>query len=224
VSRSAEPLSVEGVEVPLSVRLDGAVGDGPLLVFGHGAGAGIDHATTASIAAACADAGVAVLRYQFPFMERQGGSGFGRDAPTVAVATVAAAVARGRSLAGGHPLLAGGHSYGGRMTTHAAAEERLDGVAGLVLLSFPLHGARKPARERGEHLPDVPVPMCFLSGTRDAMAEASLLEAVAADCVDARLEWIADADHGWKAPKRTWPDGPFAELGRRIAAFAGTFG
>lgn len=199
--------------------MDGPVGEAPLLVFGHGAGAGIDHPSTQAIAAALVARGLAVLRYQFPFMERQGGSGFGRDALPVAVATVAAAVSRGREIAGTAPVLAGGHSYGGRMTTHAAAEGALGELAGLVLLSFPLHGARKPATERAAHLPEIAAPMLFVSGERDAMAEAPLLEDCVAALGDARLERIPGADHGWKAPKRVWPEGPLPAVADVVAAW-----
>ena len=217
--RGSTSLHVEAAGLDVSLRLDGDVGRAPLLVFGHGAGAGIDHPSTAGIAAALAERGVAVLRYQFPFMEKQGGVGFGRDALPVAVATVAAAVARGRALAGGAPLFAGGHSYGGRMTTHAAAEGGLDDAAGLVLLSFPLHGAKKPSAERAAHLPEVAVPMLFASGARDAMAEAPLLEDCVAALGDADLVRVPGADHGWKAAKKLWPDGPLPAVADAVAAW-----
>ncbi len=218
-AEDAAVLTIPEAGLDVSIRLDGPVGDAPLLVFGHGAGAGIDHATTAGIAAALAERGFAVLRYQFPFMERQGGAGFGRDPLPVALATVAAAVAHGRSLAGSAPVFAGGHSYGGRMTTHAAAEGRLDGLSGLLLLSFPLHGARKPGTERAAHLAAVKQPMLFVSGERDAMAAAPLLEDCLAALPDAQLVRIPGADHGWKAPKRLWPEGPLPPVADAVAGW-----
>ena len=215
-----EPLQVEGVELPLSTRLDGDVGRGPLLVLGHGAGAGIDHPTMKSLSAAFVAAGLTVLRYQFPFMERQGGKGFGRDAPAIACATVRAACARGVELAGGRPVLAGGHSYGGRMTTLTASAKPIAGVDGIVCLSFPLHAAKKPSSERAEHLASVEAPLLFVSGARDALADGPLLEEVVAALPAARLERIGGADHGWKAPRRCWPEGPFHEIAARVARWA----
>jgi predicted alpha/beta-hydrolase family hydrolase len=212
------------IEVPeageaVSARLDGPVGEGPLLVFGHGAGAGMDHPVLAAFADAFAARGIATLRYQAPFMERKGGRGFGRDPLPVAVGTVAAAVTEARRRAAGHPVLAGGHSYGGRMTTHAAAEDRLEGVAALVLLAFPLHGPKQPSKARAAHLGRIGTPMLFVSGERDAMAGAPLLEEVVDALPDARLVRIAAADHGWKAPRRRWPEGPFGAVGAAVAAF-----
>jgi predicted alpha/beta-hydrolase family hydrolase len=219
-ARDGEALRIVVPEADLDVsaRLDRPVGPAarrsdappgedaavPLLVFGHGAGAGIDHPLIEGLAAAFVAAGIAVLRYQFPFMERRGGGGFGRDPLPVAVATVAAATACARSRCEGASLFAGGHSYGARMTTHAAAAERLHGVRGCVLLSFPLHAPRKPSMDRGAHLDAVGLPLLFLSGSRDAMAEAPLLEALVARCGAAQLLRIEGADHGWKAPRRRW--------------------
>ncbi|MEE4383786.1 MAG: alpha/beta family hydrolase [Pseudomonadales bacterium] len=212
------------IEVPeaglaVSARLDGPVGEGPLLVFGHGAGAGMDHPVLDAFAVAFAARGLATLRYQFPFLERKGGRGFGRDPLPVAVGTVAAAVAEAQRHAGGRPILAGGHSYGGRMTTHAAAEGRLGGVRALVLLAFPLHGPKRPSTARAAHLGRIGTPMLFVSGERDAMAGAPLLEQVVDALPQARLVRIAAADHGWKAPKRRWPEGPFDAVGAAVADF-----
>lgn len=212
------------IEVPeahlaVSARLGGPVGEGPLLAFGHGAGAGMDHPVLAALADAFAARGIATLRYQFPFMERKGGRGFGRDAPAVAVGTVAAAVAEARRQAAGHPVLAGGHSYGGRMTTHAAAEGRLGGVAALVLLAFPLHGAGRPAKDRAMHLAALRLPMLFVSGDRDAMAAPGLLEEAVPEAADACVVRIPGADHGWRVPKRRWPEGPFEAVAAAVAGF-----
>ena len=216
---AAGTLAVAGADRPLSTRLDGPIGDGPLLVLGHGAGAGIDHPGMADLAGALAERGLAVLRYQFPFMERRGGAGFGRDPLPLAVATVAAAVERGRALAAGRPLFAGGHSWGGRMTAHAAAAGLLPEIAGLVLASFPLHGAKAPGTERARHLPGLGLPLLFVSGERDALARAPLLEDCIAGLGAAELARIAAADHGWKAPKRVWPDGPLPAVADAIAAW-----
>ncbi|HSG89514.1 MAG TPA: alpha/beta family hydrolase, partial [Pseudomonadales bacterium] len=214
-------LDVPEGDVRVSVRLDGEVGGAPLILFGHGAGAGIDHPLIVAIADTLVAEGLAVLRYQFPFMERQGGRGFGRDAPALATATVAAAAAFATTRAAGRPLFAGGHSYGGRMTTLAAAEGRLGGVAGLVLMSFPLHAAgRQPptvaACERAAHLPEIDVPMLFLSGERDAMARSPRLEEVVHGCRAATLTRIEGADHGWKTARRRWPDGPFGAVAAEV--------
>jgi predicted alpha/beta-hydrolase family hydrolase len=214
-----EFLEVPEAHMRVSVRFDGAIGQTPLIVFGHGAGAGIDHALLEGIALALVDEGLSVLRYQFPFMERRGGSGFGRDAPAVALATVAAAAELGVTRAAGMPVFVGGHSYGGRMTTLAAAAGRLSKVAGLVLLSFPLHGAKRPARDRGLHLPQIDLPMLFVSGARDAMAEAPLLEEIVGACPMATCVRIDGADHGWKAARRRWPAGPLGAVAREVRHF-----
>ena len=209
------PVPEAGTEV--STRFDGPIGEAPLLVFGHGAGAGVDHPLMDGFAAASTGCGLAVLRFQFPFMERRGGRGFGRDPLPVASATVRAAVAEGRRHAGDRPLFAGGHSYGGRMCSHAAVDGGLPGIERLVLLSFPLHGAKRPDTQRAAHLAQVGLPMCFVSGERDAMATAPLLEEVVAALPATSLTRIPGADHGWKAPKRIWPDGPQQEVARVVA-------
>jgi hypothetical protein len=216
-------LPVPEADTSVSIRLDGPVGEVPLLVFGHGAGAGIDHPLIDGFATAFVAAGLAVLRFQFPFMERRGGRGFGRDPLPVAIAPVRAAVAEGRRHCGDRPLLAGGHSYGGRMCTHAAVEDGLPGVSGLALLSFPLHGAKRPDTQRAEHLMQIRLPMCFVSGERDAMATAPLLEEVVATLPAAELVRIPGADHGWKAPKRIWPHGPQQEVARVVGDWASKF-
>lgn len=219
MSRGAT-LPVPEADTSVSIRFDGPVGAAPLLVFGHGAGGGIDHPLIEGFGAAFAAAGLAVLRFQFPFMERRGGRGFGRDSLPVAIATVRAVVAEGRRRCGDRPLLAGGHSYGGRMCSHAAVDGGLPGVSGLVLLSFPLHRAQRPGAQRAQHLAQVNRPICFVSGERDAMATAPLLEAVAASLPAASLVRIPGAEHGWKAPKRIWPDGPQQEVARVVADWA----
>jgi uncharacterized protein len=144
-----------------------------LLVLAHGAGAGMRHRFMESICAKLADRGVATLRYQFPYMEK----GIKRpDSEAVLTATVRAAVTAAKEYAAGIPILAGGKSMGGRMTSLAAAKEPLDGTKGLVFFGFPLHAAGKPSADRGNHLLDVKVPMLFMQGSRDALADLKLLK------------------------------------------------
>src|SRR5881628_2242230 len=144
------------------------------LVLGHGASTNMRHATLQTIAERMADAGIATFRYNFPYMEH----GRGRDSREVCTATVRSAVAAAHRAALDLLLLAGGHSFGGRMTSTAASESPLDGVRGLVFFSFPLHQPGKPDTQRAEHLAAVTVPMLFLSGTRDELAALDLLRPV----------------------------------------------
>src|SRR5215813_13901030 len=142
-------------------------------VLAHGAGAGMRHASMEAIAAGLAERGIATLRYQFPYMEK----GSKRpDPPALAHATVRAAVAEAGRACAGLPLIAGGKSFGGRMTSQAQAKAPFDGVKGIAFFGFPLHPAGKPSSERSKHLAGVKIPMLFLQGTRDALAELSLLE------------------------------------------------
>ena len=144
-----------------------------MLVLAHGAGAGMRHRFMEAVAVALADSGVATLRYQFPYMEKR----IKRpDAETVLTDTVRAAMAAAKKIAGDLPLFAGGKSMGGRMTSLAAARQPLDGARGLIFFGFPLHAAGKPGAERGEHLAAVNVPMLFLQGSRDALADIKLLK------------------------------------------------
>src|SRR5436305_15170816 len=142
-------------------------------LFAHGAGAGMQHPFMADVAAGLATRGVATLRYQFPYME-QGGRR--PDPPKLEHATVRAAVAETARHLSKVPLIAGGKSFGGRMTSEAQAAAPLAGVHGLVFLGFPLHPAGRPSAERGKHLSDVHVPMLCLQGTRDALAALDQLE------------------------------------------------
>jgi len=188
-------------------------------VLAHSAGAGMDHASMRAVAAGLADAGIATLRYQFPYMER----GSRRpDPPPLCHATVRAAVAAAARLAPELPLVAGGRSFGGRMTSQAQAIEPLAGVRGLGFLAFPLHPAGEPADSRAEHLARVSVPMLFLSGTRDALAQRSLLEAVVARLgTRATLSLIEEADHSFHVPKSSGRRDAdvLAEVLRRLAAW-----
>lgn len=171
------------------------------LALAHGAGVGMAHKSMAALAEELAERGVATLRYQFPYMER----GSRRpDPPAVAQAAVRAACARAAGLARGLPLFAGGRSFGGRMTSQAEAAAPLPGVRGLVFFAFPLHPAGKPSVSRAEHLAKVEVPMLFLQGTRDALAELKLLEpAVGALGARARLVLAPDADHAFHVPAKS---------------------
>ena len=172
-----------------------------LYLFAHGAGAGMTHKSMASNAEGLAERGIATLRYQFPYMEK----GSKRvDPPKVAHAAVRAAAAEGLRLAADLPLFAGGRSFGGRMTSQAQAVEPLPGVRGLAFLGFPLHPAGKPGIERAEHLSRVQIPMLFVSGARDALAEMDLLKPVSAGLgARATLHVVADADHSLKVPAKS---------------------
>src|SRR5580693_2132717 len=146
-------------------------------VFAHGAGAGMTHPFMETFAAGLGERGIATLRYQFPYMEK----GSRRpDPPAIAQAAVRAAVAEAGLSCPGLPLIAGGKSFGGRMTSQAQAVAPLAGVRGLAFLGFPLHPAGKPSSERAKHLAEVHVPMLFVQGTRDNLAEMSLLVPVVA--------------------------------------------
>jgi predicted alpha/beta-hydrolase family hydrolase len=171
------------------------------LVLAHGAGAGMTHRSMAAIADGLAERGVATLRYQFPYMQRGGKR---VDPPAVAQATVRQAVAAARSQAPSLPLFAGGRSFGGRMTSQAQAQAPLDGVHGLVFFAFPLHPAGKPSDSRAAHLADVAVPMLFLQGSNDALADLALLERTVASLGDrGSLELIAQADHSFHVPAKS---------------------
>jgi uncharacterized protein len=170
-------------------------------VFAHGAGAGMTHPFMAKVAAGLGERGIATLRYQFPYMEK----GSKRpDQPSVAHAAVRAAVAEAARCCGDLPLIAGGKSFGGRMTSQAQAIAPLAGVHGLAFFGFPLHPAGKPSNDRAKHLADVHVPMLFLQGTRDALAELTLLEPVVkALGPSATLHPVRDADHSFHVLARS---------------------
>lgn len=171
------------------------------LVLAHGAGAGMMHRSMVAIAEGMAERAVATLRYQFPYMER----GSKRpDPPVLAHAAVRAAVAEAARLAPDLPLFAGGRSFGGRMSSQAEALAPLAGLRGLVFFAFPLHPAKKPGTERAAHLSAVTLPMLFLQGTRDALAEPGLLQGVVADLgARATLHQIDGADHAFHVPAKT---------------------
>ena len=194
-------LSISVGDATVSALLIRPPGATALYVFAHGAGAGMTHKSMTSNAEGLAERGIATLRYQFPYMEK----GLGRpDMPRVAHAAVRAATAEAARVAPDLPLFAGGRSFGGRMTSQAQALRPLPGVRGLAFIGFPLHPAGKPGIERAEHLCDVRVPMLFVSGARDALAEMELLEPVVARLGNhAKLVLIADADHSLKVPARS---------------------
>lgn len=170
-------------------------------VLAHGAGAGMGHSFMAAVAEGLLQRDIATLRYQFPYMER----GSKRpDSPPVAHATVRAAVAKMADLLPDTPLFAGGKSFGGRMTSQAQAAMPLPGVRGLIFLGFPLHPAGKPSQDRAKHLSDVTIPMLFLQGTNDKLAELDQLQPVCKSLGKrATLKLFADADHSFHVPART---------------------
>ena len=170
-------------------------------VLAHGAGAGMTHPFLASVAKGLVDRNIATLRYQFPYMEK----GSKRpDTPKVAHAAVRAAVEEATRKLPGVPLIAGGKSFGGRMTSQAQSIEPLPGVVGLAFLGFPLHAPGKPSDERAGHLFDVKVPMLFLQGTRDDFAQLDLLQPLAKKLGKrATLRLFEDADHSFHVPART---------------------
>jgi uncharacterized protein len=170
-------------------------------VLAHGAGAGMTHPFMAAVATELAGRGIATLRYQFPYMEKGGKR---PDPPKIAHATVRAAVAEAARRLPQLPLIAGGKSFGGRMTSQAQAATPLANVRGLVFLGFPLHPANRPSAERGDHLFEVQVPMLFLQGTRDALAALDQLEPLCkALSKRAVLKLFQDADHSFHVPART---------------------
>ena len=190
-----------------------------LLVLGHGASTNMRHANLQTIAERLADVGIATFRYNFPYMEH----GTGRDSQAVCTATARSSVAAAHKAAGDLPLLAGGHSFGGRMTSTAASESPLDGVQGLVFFSFPLHQPGKPETKRAEHLSSVTVPMLFLSGTRDELADLELLKPVCKKLGKrATLHLLDTADHGFRVLKRSRKSAEdvFVEMARVVREWA----
>ncbi len=172
-----------------------------LYVFGHGAGAGMTHAFMEAAAERLAEYGVATFRYNFPYKEA------GRKAPNPApilIKTVRSAVTFASGLAGDLPLFAGGKSMGGRMTSTAASKDALDGVRGLVFYGFPLHAPGRDSADRGAHLAEVGLPMLFLQGTRDKLANLELLTPLVNGLKPRpTLHIVDDADHGFHVPKRS---------------------
>jgi predicted alpha/beta-hydrolase family hydrolase len=172
-----------------------------LYVFAHGAGVGMNHPSMAANAQGLAERGIASLRFNFPFMEKRTGR---PDPPRIAHVAVRAAVGAAGEMAGDLPLFAGGRSYGGRMTSQAQSVAPLPGVRGLAFLGFPLHPAGKPGIERADHLAEVQIPMLFVSGSRDALAELDLLKSVVEPLGErATLHVIDQADHSLRVPAKS---------------------
>ena len=192
----AQPITIPVGADQVSGLLLRPPGAKALYLFAHGAGAGMTHKAMESNAQGLAARGIATLRYQFLYMEK----GSKRpDAPRIAHAAVRAAAAQAVALAPDLPLFAGGRSFGGRMTSQAQALDPLPTVRGLAFLGFPLHPAGKPGIERAAHLANVAVPILFVSGERDALAELDLLNPVVAALGDrATLHLVAHADHSFK--------------------------
>ena len=202
---ASDPLTiaVEG-GIPVSALLNLPSAARACYILAHGAGAGMQHPFMSAAASELAALGIATLRFQFPYMQRRSRR---PDPPALCHATVRAATLEAARRAPGLPLFAGGRSFGGRMSSQAQAIEPLPGVRGLAFLGFPLHPAGRPADSRADHLSRVQIPMLFLQGTRDALAERSLLEALVARLGErASLVWAQDADHSFHAPARTGRD------------------
>jgi len=183
-----------------------------LLVLGHGSGTNMRHRFMQELSDALNDVGIATFRFNYPYSEKGGGM----DGEKVRLATVRAAVEMAKKQAKGLPVFAGGHSMSGRMFSMAQAEEVMDGLKGIVFFAFPLY-ASKPNTERAEHLKDVKVPMIFLSGQRDKMADLKLLGPVVKKLKTAMLYEIDTADHGFKVLKRRNTDEPVMDELARVA-------
>ena len=202
----------------LLLRPDGAR---LLYVLAHGAGAGMRHPFLESISQRLAERSIATLRYQFPYMEQRARR---PDSPAVAAATVRAAVMEAARVAPGLPLVAGGKSFGGRMTSTAQAEAPLPGVRGLLFLGFPLHPPVRPGDSRAEHLAQVRIPMLFLQGDRDDFADLKLLKPLVKRLGDrATLHHVEGGDHSFHVLKRSGRTDTevMGELVGRIADWAG---
>jgi hypothetical protein len=202
MSASGEPITIELDETQrVSGLLSVPAGARACYVLAHGAGAGMTHPFMAQVSAGLAERAIASLRYQFPYMERRAKR---PDPPALAHATVRAAVAEAARRLPDFALVAGGKSFGGRMTSQAQSAAALPRVRGLAFLGFPLHPAGKPSDERARHLFDVRVPMLFLQGSRDALADLALLRPVIDKLGDrASLRVFDDADHSFHVPARS---------------------
>ena len=185
-----------------------------LLVLGHGSGTNMRHRFMEELSGALNDVGIATFRFNYPYSEKGGG---GMDGEKVRLATVRAAIETAKENADGLPVFAGGHSMSGRMVSMACAIEPIDGLRGIVFFAFPLHASKKNT-ERAEHLKSVKVPMLFLSGQRDSMADLDLLQPVVDDLPGATLHVVDTGDHGFKVLKRRNTDEPVMEELARVSA------
>ena len=194
-----------------------------VLVLGHGAGAGMYHANIENIAIRLAEQKIGTFRYQFPFMERGGG----RDSEKVSLATVVNAIKEAKKLTRGKPIFAGGHSFGGRMTSLAAAQADFpESVSGLIFFAFPLHAPNKPSGHRAGHLKDIKVPMLFFSGTRDALNALELFKPIVKKLKKkAMLHLLDTANHSYKILKKTRKseEDVFVEMARVVNDWIGSF-
>jgi predicted alpha/beta-hydrolase family hydrolase len=191
------------------------------LVLAHGAGAGMRHKSMQAIADSFERCGIATLRFDFPYMAAGRSRVDTPDVSTQAIADAYVAVAERTKL----PIWLGGHSFGGRMASHAVVDRKLP-AAGLIFCSFPLHMPGKPDTKRAQHLAAIRLPMLFLSGTRDELAERALLEPLVASLPGAKLHWLDTADHGYRVLKRSRAsgEGVFDEMGRVARAFIDAHG
>lgn len=185
-----------------------------LLVLGHGSGTNMRHRFMEELSGALNEAGVATFRFNYPYSEKGGG---GMDGEKVRLATVRAAIETAQRETSDLPVFAGGHSMSGRMVSTACAREPIEGLRGIVFFAFPLHAGKKNT-ERAEHLKAVEVPLLFLSGQRDSMADLDLLQPVADDLPTATLHVVDTADHGFKVLKRRNTDEPVMEELARVSA------
>lgn len=216
----AKPVEIEvpGRETPVSGLWLNPPKAEAILALAHGAGVGMTHEFMEELAAHLAAAGIATLRFQFPYMEDGGKR---PDRPAVATQAVSAAAAKARKLAPKLPLYVGGKSFGGRMSTTAAANGLLPEAEGIVLFGFPLHRPKSPAVARAEHLKDVQVPMLFLQGTRDDLADLELIKGVTKKLPRATLHVVDHADHSFGVLKRSGRTGEevLQELAAAVRAF-----
>ncbi len=205
----------------VSALLERPPGTRVLYVLAHGAGAGMRHPFLEALVGALAARRIATFRYHFPYMEQRKRR---PDPPHIAQATVRAAVEAARRAAPELPLVAGGKSFGGRMTSEAQSHEPLTGVHGLVFVGFPLHAPGRPGARRGDHLAEVRIPMLFLQGTRDSLADLELMRGLC-DRLGPRatLHVVEGGDHSFKVPKRSGrgTDEVLAELGEAVANWTG---
>ena len=217
--RAGERLSVRFESAQLSAILHRPeAGSDVTLLLAHGAGAGFEHAHMQALSNALLEVGIGSMRFNFPFTEQQRRRA---DSKPVAMAAIAAARDALSARVDG-PVVLAGHSFGGRMATHAVAELGVESPA-LVLFSFPLHPPKKPSIERAAHLGEVNAPMLFVNGTRDALAERALLDGVAADLgAAARVVWLEGADHGFHVRKRDLAAGapePYGAAAQAVSEF-----